>query len=47
MPYYTALENVAFPLSFRGVPKAVRLRRAKEALKTVGLESHMKHKPPR
>lgn len=45
MPYYTALENVAFPLSFRGVPKAVRLRRAKEALKTVGLESHMKHKP--
>lgn len=45
MPYYTALENVAFPLSFRGVPKTVRLRRAKEALKTVGLESHMKHKP--
>lgn len=45
MPYYTALENVAFPLSFRGVPKAVRLRMAKEALKTVGLESHMKHKP--
>lgn len=45
MPYYTALENVAFPLSFRGVPKPVRLRRAKEALKTVGLESHMKHKP--
>lgn len=45
MPYYTALENVAFPLSFRGVPKPVRLRRAKEVLKTVGLESHMKHKP--
>lgn len=45
MPYYTALENVAFPLSFRGVPKAVQLRMAKEALKTVGLESHMKHKP--
>ena len=45
MPYYTALENVAFPLSFRGVPRKVRLRRAKEALKTVGLESHMNHKP--
>lgn len=45
MPYYTALENVAFPLSFRGVPTAVRIRRAKEALKTVGLETHMKHKP--
>ncbi|MEA5058423.1 MAG: ABC transporter ATP-binding protein [Candidatus Pelethousia sp.] len=45
MPYYTALENVAFPLSFRGIPAAERTRRAKEALKTVGLESHMRHKP--
>lgn len=45
MPYYTALENVAFPLSFRGVPRPVRIKRAKAALKTMGLESHMKHKP--
>lgn len=45
MPYYTALENVAFPLSFRGIGWAERMRRAKEALKTVGLETHMQHKP--
>ena len=45
MPYYTALENVAFPLSFRGVPKRKRTALAKEALKTMGLETHLKHKP--
>ena len=45
MPYYTALENVAFPLSFRGVPRRERMRRARAALKTVGLQSHMQHKP--
>ncbi len=45
MPYYTALENVAFPLSFRGVPRAKRDRAAKAVLKAMGLETHMKHKP--
>ncbi|MDR0841727.1 MAG: ABC transporter ATP-binding protein [Christensenellaceae bacterium] len=45
MPYYTALENVAFPLSFRGVPNAQRLKRAKEALRVMGLSDHMRHKP--
>ena len=45
MPYYTALENVAFPLSFRGVPTGERIRRAKDVLKTVGLQTHMQHKP--
>ena len=45
MPYYTALENVAFPLSFRGVPASERNRRAKEVLKIVGLETHIQHKP--
>ena len=45
MPYYTALENVALPLSFRGVPMADRLRQAKRALELVGLETHLKHKP--
>ncbi len=45
MPYYTALENVAFPLSFRGVPRLKRERLARGVLKTMGLESHMKHKP--
>ena len=45
MPYYTALENVAFPLSFRGVPARKRNALAREALKTMGLATHMKHKP--
>ena len=45
MPYYTALENVALPLSFKGIPHAKRMRIAKKALKDVGLESHMSHTP--
>ena len=45
MPYYTAEENVAFPLCFRGVSGKERSRRAREALETVGLSSHLKHKP--
>ena len=45
LPYYTALENVALPLSFRGMPRAARLKRAREVLEMVGLETHLKHKP--
>ena len=45
MPYYTALENVALPLSFRGIPRNVRTKRAEEMLDMVGLGTHKKHKP--
>ncbi|MDL2235072.1 ABC transporter ATP-binding protein [Christensenellaceae bacterium OttesenSCG-928-L17] len=45
MPYYTAQENVAFPLVFRGIPKKKRLEMAREILCAVGLETHLKHKP--
>ena len=45
MPYYTALENVAFPLSFRGVPRKKRLEAAERILHSVGLSSHLHHKP--
>lgn len=45
LPYYTALENVAFPLSFRGVGKRMRNKKAADMLTAVGLETHMKHKP--
>ena len=45
MPYYTALENVALPLSFRGVPSATRIKRAERMLELVGLDTHKKHKP--
>lgn len=40
-----AIENVALPLSFKGVSKDVRLKRAKKMLKLVGLSEHAKHKP--
>ena len=40
-----AVENIALPLAFRGVPKKVRLERAKKYLKLVGLEKVGKHMP--
>lgn len=40
-----AIENVALPLSFRGVPKKERMRRADRMIKLVGLEKHKKHRP--
>lgn len=40
-----ALENVAMPLSFRGIGRHVRNRRAMEYLKLVGLEKFMRHMP--
>lgn len=41
----TALENVELPLVYRGVSKRERTNLAKEALKKVGLENRMDHKP--
>lgn len=38
-----AVENVALPLSFRGVSRKIRNEKAKKYLKLVGLEKHMKH----
>lgn len=45
MSALTALENVAMPLIFRGVPKDIREKRAKKYLKMVGLGDRYKHKP--
>ena len=45
LPTLTALENVAFPLCFRGVDKQVREKKAFEMLKLVGIEKRYKHKP--
>jgi len=41
----TAIENVELPLIYRRVEKRERRRLAVEALKKVGLEQRMKHKP--
>ena len=38
-----AVENVAMPLTFRGVPKKIRTEKAKKYLKLVGLEKQMDH----
>ena len=45
LPRNTALENVVLPLIYAGMPKAERVEKAKAALKSVGLESRMTHKP--
>jgi putative ABC transport system ATP-binding protein len=41
----TALHNVELPLIYNGTPSEERIRRAKEALRKVDLESRMMHKP--
>ena len=41
----TALENVELPLIYRGVSKKERIALAENALKKVGLQNRMDHKP--
>lgn len=45
IPSMTALENVAFPLCFRGVPRKVRFEKAKEMIEQVGLNDRIHHRP--
>ncbi len=45
LPTMNALENVALPLSFRGVPREKRLKQASEMLELVNLKNHKKHFP--
>ena len=45
LPSLSALENVALPLLYRGVPKKERRERAAEMLKKVGLEDRMDFRP--
>lgn len=40
-----AVENVALPLSFRGVPRDERMQKARQMLESVNLQKHMKHFP--
>ena len=41
----SAIENVELPLVYQGVGAKERRKRASQALKSVGLESHMEHEP--
>lgn len=41
----TALENVALPLTFRGISRRNRTKLARRLLETAGLSTHLQHKP--
>jgi putative ABC transport system ATP-binding protein len=45
LPRLSALENVALPLVYAGIPIKIRLSRAKDMLTAVGLKDRMDHKP--
>ncbi|MFZ6051975.1 ABC transporter ATP-binding protein [Halocola ammonii] len=45
LPRYSALENVALPMIYSGVPKEEREARAKSVLEQVGLGDRIGHKP--
>lgn len=45
LPRYNALENVALPMVYAGVPKRERLERAAHALECVALSDRMEHRP--
>ncbi len=45
LPRLTVLENVMQPLVYRGIPRADRMVRAKEALEQVGLGNRLGHRP--
>lgn len=40
-----AVENVALPLSFRGIPKKERMKQAERMIRLVGLAKYKKHRP--
>ena len=45
MPRYTALENVALPLIYAGIPKHIRIEQAEKSLESVSLDDRMEHRP--
>lgn len=45
LPRATALKNIELPLVYSGIKKAERTERAENALKSVGLDDRMGHKP--
>jgi ABC-type lipoprotein export system ATPase subunit len=47
LPYLTAVENIALPMAFDGVADDVRLTRAKELLRQVGMAERADHRSDR
>lgn len=45
LPRATALKNIELPLVYSGIKKYDRIEKAEAALKSVGLEDRMEHKP--
>ncbi len=45
LPRMSALQNVALPMVYAGLPKAQRIERAEKALAMVGLEDRKHHRP--
>ncbi|MEZ4723511.1 MAG: ABC transporter ATP-binding protein [Candidatus Kapaibacterium sp.] len=45
LPRATALKNIELPLVYSGIKKYERIEKAEEALRSVGLEDRMEHKP--
>jgi ABC-type antimicrobial peptide transport system, ATPase component len=45
LPKLNAIENVELPLIYRGAPAKERVEKSREALKMVGLEDRMHHRP--
>ena len=45
LPRLTALKNVELPLIYGGIPSRERIRRASEALESVGLGDRINHRP--
>ena len=45
LPYLSAWENVALPLTFKGIPASQRKKEAEKILEAVGLSHRMNNKP--
>ncbi len=45
LPRFSALENVALPLTYQNIPRKEQLSRAKAALASVCMDQHMSHHP--
>jgi putative ABC transport system ATP-binding protein len=45
LPRYSTLQNVELPLVYASIPASLRREKAEKALRNVGLENRMEHKP--